>query len=291
MLQDGEMNQRWPYLFILILGLAAESTASVVGITTTSLPNGSVGTSYSAVIDASGGCTPYKWSIASGSPPTGLKTTASGTTTSLTLSGTPTAVGTYSFEVSVTGCEGYVSEVSYKLTISTVVGITTATLPNGVVDTSYSGVIGASGGCTPYTWAIVSGKLPGGVKATPSSSTTSLTFSGTPTAPGASSFEIAVTGCGGHVSEASYSVTIQTTSTNVVDLNWNASTSKEIAGYNVYRGPNGSIWTKINAALVASTLYDDSTVANGNTYYYAVTAVDIQGAESSKTAAVKAVIP
>jgi hypothetical protein len=279
------------YLFILIFGLAAESFASVVGITTASLPNGSAGTAYSAVIEASGGCTPYKWSVGSGNLPTGLKATASSNTTSLSLSGTPTATGTYSFEVSVTGCDGYVSEVSYQLTISSVVGITTTTLPNGVVDTSYSGVIGATGGCTPYKWAVVSGTLPNGVKATPSSSTTSLNFSGTPTTAGVSPFEISVTGCGGHVSEASYSVTIQATGANVVDLNWNPSTSKNIAGYNVYRGPNGSSWTKINAALVASTLYDDSTVANGNTYYYAVTAVDIQGVESSKTAAVKVAIP
>jgi hypothetical protein len=284
------MKLGWLYLSILIVGLTAESFASVVGITTASLPNGSVGTAYSAVIEASGGCTPYTWSVVSGLP-TGLKVTTSSNTASLGLSGTPTLAGTYSLEVSVTGCAGYVSEVSYELTISTVVGITTTTLPNGVVDTSYSGVIGASGGCTPYTWAVVSGKLPGGVTATPSSTTTSLTFSGTPTAAGTSSFEISVTGCGGRVSEASYSVTIQGTSTNVVDLNWNASSSKEIAGYNVYRGPNGSLWTKINAALVASTLYDDSTVATGNTYYYAVTAVDIQGVESSKTAAVKVAIP
>ena len=41
----------------------------------------------------------------------------------------------------------------------------------------------------------------------------------------------------------------------------------------------------------SSTLYSDSTVANGSTYYYAATAVDISGKESSKTAAVKAVIP
>jgi len=50
-------------------------------------------------------------------------------------------------------------------------------------------------------------------------------------------------------------------------------------------------WKKINASLIASTLYSDSTVANGSTYYYAATAVDIRGHESSKTAVVKAVIP
>jgi fibronectin type 3 domain-containing protein len=76
-----------------------------------------------------------------------------------------------------------------------------------------------------------------------------------------------------------------------VDLKWKASTSPHIAGYNVYRGPNGTNWKKINASLIASTLYDDSTVANGSTYYYATTAVNIEGEESPKSARVKAVIP
>lgn len=76
-----------------------------------------------------------------------------------------------------------------------------------------------------------------------------------------------------------------------MDLSWDASTSKDIAGYNVYRGPDGTKWEKINPSLVAATLYDDSTVANGNTYYYAVAAVDTSGQESSKTPAVKVVIP
>jgi fibronectin type 3 domain-containing protein len=74
-------------------------------------------------------------------------------------------------------------------------------------------------------------------------------------------------------------------------LKWKASASNDVAGYNVYRGPNGSTWTKINPSLVGSTLYSDSSVANSTTYYYATTAVDLEGRESVKTAPVKAVIP
>jgi fibronectin type 3 domain-containing protein len=88
-----------------------------------------------------------------------------------------------------------------------------------------------------------------------------------------------------------YKVVIQETANHVVDLNWNSSTSRDIAGYNVYRSPDRTSWKKINASLIASTLYSDSTVANGSTYYYAATAVDIYGHESVKTATVKVVIP
>lgn len=171
------------------------------------------------------------------------------------------------------------------------VSITTTKVPNGTVDAAYSAVIKATGGCTPYSWSLVSGRLPTGVRKKRSPSTTSLDLSGTPAIAAIYSFTIAVTGCGGHVSKRSYRVIIQSTAEHVVDLNWEPSTSGHIAGYNVYRGPNGSSWQKINAGLVAATLYDDATVANGDTYYYAVTAVDIYGNESAKTSAVKAVIP
>ncbi|MGP8092211.1 MAG: putative Ig domain-containing protein [Candidatus Sulfotelmatobacter sp.] len=171
------------------------------------------------------------------------------------------------------------------------VAITTTSLPNGTVDTPYSAIINASGGCTPYTWALVSGTLPAGVTKATGTGTTSLDLSGTPASAATYSFTISVTGCGGHVSKVAYEVVIQPAANHVVDLNWKASTTNDVCGYNVYRGPDGSTWEKINTSLVASTLYDDSTVANGSTYYYAVTAVDINDHESSKTSAVKAVIP
>jgi hypothetical protein len=175
--------------------------------------------------------------------------------------------------------------------MATSVAITTTSLPNGTVGTPYSAVIYASGGCTPYAWALVSGTLPAGVTRTPGPKTTSLDLTGTPASAATYSFTISVTGCGKHVSQMSYKVVIQAAANHVVDLNWKASTSNDVAGYNVYRGPDGTTWKKINVSLVASTLYDDSTVANGSTYYYAVTAVDINGHESSKTGAVKAIVP
>lgn len=51
------------------------------------------------------------------------------------------------------------------------------------------------------------------------------------------------------------------------------------------------IWRKINPSLIGSSLYSDSAVANKTTYYYSATAVDVNGRESVKTPAVKAVVP
>jgi len=174
---------------------------------------------------------------------------------------------------------------------STVVAITTTSLPNGTVEAAYSAAVQASGGCIPYKWEIASGALPAGVTAKVSSTTTSLTLRGTPNTSAADSFVVKVTGCGGHVSQVSYRIVIQATANHVVDLSWKASTSGHIAGYNVYRCPDGVTWKKINASLVGSTAYNDSTVANRTTYYYATTAVDIYGDESNMSAAATAVIP
>jgi hypothetical protein len=70
---------------------------------------------------------------------------------------------------------------------------------------------------------------------------------------------------------------------HAVALAWTASSST-VSGYKVYRSTtNGSNDTKINASLIATWNYVDSSVQNGTTYYYVTTAVDSGGAESSYT--------
>ena len=171
------------------------------------------------------------------------------------------------------------------------VTITTTSLPNGTVGTPYSAAVNTSGGCSPYKWVIASGTLPAGVTAKTSSTTASLSLAGTPTTAATFSFTVKVTTCSGGTAQHAYKVVIQASANHVVDLSWKASTSGDVAGYNVYRSPDMTTWKKINMSLVPSTLYSDSTVANGSTYYYSATAVDIYSHESSKTSAIKVVVP
>ncbi len=78
---------------------------------------------------------------------------------------------------------------------------------------------------------------------------------------------------------------------HTVSLSWTASTST-VSGYNVYRSTtNGSGYSKLNGALVASVGYTDSAVQNGTTYYYVTTAVDGSGNESSYSNQAQAIIP
>ena len=84
------------------------------------------------------------------------------------------------------------------------------------------------------------------------------------------------------ISSASHSAT----------LSWNASTSSGIAGYCVYRAPKGSTtYARLNSAAISSTKYVDNSVVAGDTYSYAVTAVDTSGVESSYSSKVSVTIP
>jgi hypothetical protein len=73
----------------------AEGTQPLT-ITTTSVPNGSTNTAYSAFLYAGGGNTPYAWEISSGSLPTGLALSSAGD-----ITGVPTAAASFSFTVKV----------------------------------------------------------------------------------------------------------------------------------------------------------------------------------------------
>jgi hypothetical protein len=75
-----------------------------------------------------------------------------------------------------------------------------------------------------------------------------------------------------------------------VDLNWQASASAVI-GYFVYRGSTAAGLLKLSASLDRSTSYTDSSVAAGQTYYYAVTSVDSSNAESAPSTPISVTIP
>jgi hypothetical protein len=101
-------------------GITGSTTLSVqstpLTITTTSLPGGAVGASYSATLAASGGTPPYTWSIASGALPTGLSLNGS----SGVISGTPTATGTFSFTARVTDSAAQTATKSLSIAVTSV---------------------------------------------------------------------------------------------------------------------------------------------------------------------------
>jgi large repetitive protein len=157
------------------------SSTTLLAISTTALPKGTVNTPYSAALLATGGTTPYTWSQASGGAmPAGVTLSSGGL-----FSGTPTAAGTfgpYVFKVTDSSTtQQTASSASLSITISSSsLSVTTTSLPNGNVGTAYSAMLAASGGSSPYSWSETSGGLlPPGL-----AMSSGGVFSGTPTTAG-----------------------------------------------------------------------------------------------------------
>ena len=75
-----------------------------------------------------------------------------------------------------------------------------------------------------------------------------------------------------------------------VTLNWTASTSSNVTGYNLYRGLTaGGPYTKVNAALITAVTYADANVQAGQTYYYVATAVNSSNVETYSKPATAAI--
>src|SRR5205085_230564 len=152
-----------------------------LSISTSSLPAGTVGAAYSQALTATGGSTPYTWSISAGSLPAGLTLSAGGT-----ISGTPGSAGTSNFTVKVTDSASVSMTAALSLTVNPpALSITTSSLPAGTVGTPYSQALGASGGTLPYTWSVSVGSLPAGFTLSAAG-----TISGTPSTAGPSSLTV-----------------------------------------------------------------------------------------------------
>jgi Putative Ig domain/Abnormal spindle-like microcephaly-assoc'd, ASPM-SPD-2-Hydin/Immunoglobulin domain/Immunoglobulin I-set domain/Protein of unknown function (DUF1565) len=114
------------------MGSVTSSSATLavtsLAISMTSLPTGLVGQGYSAQLNATGGATPYSWSVASGALPAGLTLSSSGA-----ISGTPTTAGTSTFTAKVTDVNLLTAQQSFTITINAAgSGVTCAPTGSGV---------------------------------------------------------------------------------------------------------------------------------------------------------------
>jgi Abnormal spindle-like microcephaly-assoc'd, ASPM-SPD-2-Hydin len=77
-----------------------------------------------------------------------------------------------------------------------------------------------------------------------------------------------------------------------VALNWDASSTSSVIGYNVYRGTqSGGPYQLITTSPQATTSFTDTTVLTGTTYYYVATSVDSDHVESVFSNQAQAVVP
>ncbi len=280
-------------------GLAIRIHSAVL-IETTTLPDGTVNKPYSATLTASGGATPYKWNLINGTLPPGLDLS----TPKGEISGTPSASGLFSFTVQVT--DNIDQTDSKNFSIQVLDGSELTLQPNsisfgdvevGSIKTKPFALTNSGSVTVEVTQADITGTSftldgPSLPLALAAGETASFSATFSPDTEGGSAGSISF------VSDADNSPTTLSlsgngvvTTSHFVDLTWDASPSTNVVGYNVYRGTeSGGPYTKLNDFLVGLA-YTDDTVQNGITYFYVVTAVADNGAESDYSNEAQASIP
>lgn len=147
------------------------------------LPDAQVGEEYSFQATADGGTPGYSWRISAGTLPPGLSLNVGGL-----ISGVPTILGAFQFELTLTDDAGATASSQFSLTVVTGPEIgTLSPLPMGVVGQAYSLQFQVIGGSPPYQWRVVAGSPPPGLAL---SATGQL--SGTPTQTGTFTFQVSV---------------------------------------------------------------------------------------------------
>jgi hypothetical protein len=120
---------------------------------------------------------PYVFSMPAPSipPPAGMSLSASGSFT-----GTPTASGSYTFDIRVVDGASATVAGSYTLLVDPAMTITTVSpLPAGFLTVPYNQSLAVAGGTAPFTWTLTASTLPTGLTLSSAG-----TIGGTPTAAG-----------------------------------------------------------------------------------------------------------
>ncbi|MEZ5367387.1 MAG: putative Ig domain-containing protein, partial [Bryobacterales bacterium] len=223
-------------------------------VTTTSLPDTSLGGSYSQTLTSSGGAAPKTWSIAYGGIPAGLSLNPS----TGVISGVPSFAGLSSFTVQVDCCGSGSAQQALTILVNPAPSITTSSLAQGVVGASYSQTLAATGGTAPYTWSVSSGALPAGLSLNPATGE----ISGTPTTAGTASFTIGLSDAASATDSQALSIEVLQ-GPSITTSSFSAATVGQSisASFEATNGTTPYTWSIISGALPAGLALNTSTGA------------------------------
>jgi hypothetical protein len=171
-----------------------------LSITPAALPDGTVSAAYSQTLTAAGATGAVSWAVSAGALPAGLSLAAS----SGTITGAPTAAGTFSFTVTATDSLMQTAARAYAITVTGALSIAPVTLSNGTVGAAFSQTLTATGAAGAVTWSVGSGALPAGLALGASTGV----INGTPTTAGTSTFTILAVDGQGQAGARAYTIQI-----------------------------------------------------------------------------------
>jgi hypothetical protein len=170
------------------------------------LPDGTLGAAYSQTWDLSPVASPTIYTLASGFLPTGLSLLSPHDDVG-SLTGTPTALGSFTFSITATNSYGAATK-SFTVNINTTSSGGTNPIIIGAIPgycllgQLFNSVLSISGGTSPYSVVVASGSLPPGI------SLSGLTLNGTPNLVGTYSFALTVTDTNGLASTQSFQIVV-----------------------------------------------------------------------------------
>ncbi|MBB3455021.1 hypothetical protein FHT86_003320 [Rhizobium sp. BK313] len=225
------------------------------------LPAGTVSTAYSQTVTASGGTSPYSYSV-TGTPPPGL--TLNHSTGAIT--GTPTASGNYSFSITVTDANSATTSAAYTIAIAPplttfVFSPAGGALTEAMAGEAYSQQISATGGTGTKIYSLASGSLPNGMVL--NISTGQLTGPLATGTEGDYSFAIEVRDSNGATGRASYTLKVKTRSVGVVDMVVNVPAGSTPPDVYLNRGATGGPFTSAVLAFVEPANAGTATIIQG----------------------------
>jgi uncharacterized protein with beta-barrel porin domain len=225
--------------------------APALGITPTTIPNGTVNSAYNQTISANNGAAPYTYAITAGSLPTGLSLN----TSTGTLSGIPTASGTFNFTVRATDANSATGARAYSVIISGIPPVAGAVSVTVAANSSANPItLNLSGGAATSV-AVSSAASHGSAIA----SGTSITYTPTAGYSGADSFTYTASNGSGTSSPATISITVS--------------------------APTISVSPSVLSAFIAGSAYSQTISATGGTapYSYAITSGSLPAGLSLNT--------
>ena len=239
--------------------IAVTVNAPTLTLLPTSLPNPIRNTVYTQTLTAGGGVAPYTFSVSNGSLPPGLSLATGGT-----LSGTPTAEGTYNFTVQATDSTGgtgapFSTLRTYSVTVNPPLPIVNAASATVAYNSSANPVTLNITGGAPSSVAVASGASHG----TAVASGTSITYTPNTGYSGSDSFTYTATNASGTSAPATVTITVnpQLPGAGPVNATVGYNSSANAITLNITGGAPSSV-------AVASGASHGTAVASGTSITY-----------------------